>query len=143
MGDMPSTPTEKTAEQPTALILGLNIPEGGKAEIFSAKNKKTPLVTLTDSLPFEFKNSSSLVTCKDFQLGEKYILKVGKKSHTFTFDKSFITVGERKQEEFGGGFPGGPGGFPGGFGGPGGGQGFGGPGFGGPGGGQGGFGGGR
>ncbi len=87
MGDMPSVPTEETAKQPTALLIGINLAKGETLEIYEGEK---PIATIT--MPFTFIGSSSILTHPAFKAGQTYKIQIGDMSRTFTFDKNFITV---------------------------------------------------
>ena len=88
MGEMPSVPTQQTATQPTALLIGIDIAENQPIQIYD--HKGTLIDTIT--VPFSLKRSSSIVTHPQFKLGETYTVKTQNYTKTFTLNENFITV---------------------------------------------------
>jgi hypothetical protein len=88
MGEMPSVPTQQTAAQPTALLIGIDIAENQPIQIYD--HKGTLIDTIT--VPFSLKRSSSIVTHPQFKLGETYTVKTQNYTKTFTLNENFITV---------------------------------------------------
>lgn len=88
IGDMPSVPTNETAKQPTALLIGLDILKDEPVSIFDGKGKLIDTVTL----PFSFRRSASLVTSPAFKLGSTYTVKTKGYEKTFTLSEPFTTV---------------------------------------------------
>lgn len=88
MGEMPSVPTEKTAKQATALLIGVNFSEGQQVKLTDKAGK-----TLIDfKAPFDFARSSSLVSCPAFKMGNTYTLTSGKDTKVFELNKKFTTI---------------------------------------------------
>lgn len=88
MGEMPSVPTEKTAKQATALLIGVNFSEGQQVKLTDKAGK-----TLIDfKAPFDFARSSSLVSCPAFKVGNTYTLTSGKDTKVFELNKKFTTI---------------------------------------------------
>lgn len=88
MGEMPSVPTNKTAKQPTILLIGVNIVENEPVNIYDAGGKLVDTVTV----PFSMKRSASLVSSPAFKLGSTYTVKTKGYEKTFTLSESFTTV---------------------------------------------------
>lgn len=88
MGEMPSVPTNKTAKQPTVLLIGVNIVENEPVNIYDAGGKLVDTVTV----PFSMKRSASLVSSPAFKLGSTYTVKTKGYEKTFTFSENFTTV---------------------------------------------------
>ena len=88
MGEMPSVPTNKTAKQPTVLLIGVNIVENEPVNIYDAGGKLVNTVTV----PFSMKRSASLVSSPTFKLGSTYTVKTKGYEKTFTFSENFTTV---------------------------------------------------
>ena len=88
MGDMPSVPTQDTAKQPTALIIGINIVKDEPVQIYDNKGKL--LDTLT--VPFTLRRSSSIITTPEFKVGENYTVKTKDYEKTFTLSENFTVV---------------------------------------------------
>ena len=88
MGEMPSVPTNKTAKQPTVLLIGVNIVENEPVNIYDAGGKLVDTVTV----PFSMKRSASLVSSPTFKLGSTYTVKTKGYEKTFTFSENFTTV---------------------------------------------------
>ena len=88
MGDMPSVPTSKTAKQPTALLIGLNVVKDEPINIYDAAGTLLDTVTI----PFSMKRSSSLVSSPTFKLGGTYSVKTQGYEKTFTFTENFVIV---------------------------------------------------
>jgi hypothetical protein len=88
MGEMPSVPTQDTAEQPTALLLGINIVKDEPIQVLDSKNQ----VINTLTVPFALQNSSSLITSPLFQLGGSYTVKTQKYEKSFTLNDNFTIV---------------------------------------------------
>lgn len=88
MGEMPSVPTEKTAKQPTVLLIGVNIVENEAVNIYDAGGKLVDTVTV----PFSMQRSASLVSSPAFKIGGSYTVKTKGYEKTFTLTASFTTV---------------------------------------------------
>lgn len=88
MGDMPSVPTSKTAKQPTALLIGLNVVKDEPINIYDAAGTLLDTVTI----PFSMKRSSSLVSSPAFKLGGTYSVKTQNYDKTITFTENFTIV---------------------------------------------------
>ena len=88
MGEMPSVPTEKTAKQPTVLLIGVNIVENEAVNIYDAGGKLVDTVTV----PFSMQRSASLVSSPAFKTGGSYTVKTKGYERTFTLTASFTTV---------------------------------------------------
>ena len=88
MGEMPSVPTNKTAKQPTVLLIGVNIVENEPVNICDAGGKLVDTVTV----PFSMKRSASLVSSPAFKLGSTYTVKTKGYEKTFTLSENFTTV---------------------------------------------------
>lgn len=88
MGEMPSVPTNDTAKQPTALLIGINIVKDEPVQICDANG--TLLDTLT--IPFSLKRSSSLITTPQFKVGNTYTVKTKDYEKTFTLSENFTVV---------------------------------------------------
>lgn len=88
MGDMPSVPTAKTAKQPTVLFVGMNLIKGKDVVLRDAKGK----VLFKTEAPFSFNNSSSLFTCKDLKVGEKYTMECADWKKEFKMEESFCVI---------------------------------------------------
>ena len=88
MGEMPSVPTNATAKQPTALLIGLNITKDEPITICDAKGKCLDTITI----PFSLRRSASLVTSPTFKLGNAYTVKTKGYEKTFTLNEPFTTI---------------------------------------------------
>ena len=88
MGEMPSVPTNATAKQPTALLIGLNIVKDEPVMICDANGKCVDTITV----PFSMRRSASLVTSPAFKLGQSYTVKTKGYEKTFTLNEPFTTV---------------------------------------------------
>lgn len=88
MGDMPSVPTNETAKQPTALIIGINIQKDEPVYIFDAQGKQIDAVTV----PFSLGRSSSLITTPAFKVGETYTVKTKNNEKAFSLKENFTVV---------------------------------------------------
>ena len=88
MGEMPSVPTNKTAKQPTVLLIGVNIVENDPIDIYDAGGKLIHAVTV----PFSMKRSASLVSSPAFKLGSTYTVKTKGYEKTFTLSEYFTTL---------------------------------------------------
>ena len=88
MGEMPSVPTNATARQATALLIGLNVEKDEPISIYDASG------TLIDSvtIPFSLKRSASLVSSPAFKVGNSYTVKTKGYEKTFTLSEPFTTV---------------------------------------------------
>ena len=88
MGEMPSVPTNATARQATALLIGLNVAKDEPISIYDASG------TLIDSvtIPFSLKRSASLVSSPAFKVGNSYTVKTKGYEKTFTLSEPFTTV---------------------------------------------------
>lgn len=94
MGEMPSVPTNKTATQPTLLLVGINIVKNEKIAFYESDDKGNtkgePIFDVT--IPFSFNNSSSLVTCPQFTKGKTYTAKTKDYAKTFKIEENFSVV---------------------------------------------------
>lgn len=94
MGEMPSVPSEKTAKQPTILLLNMTIVKNETINIYESdengKAKGKPFKTIT--APFTFNNSASLVSCAEFKKGKTYTVETKDYKKTFTLKENFTTV---------------------------------------------------
>ena len=88
MGEMPSVPTNKSAKQPTALLIGLGVEKDEPIQVYDANNKLLETVTI----PFSLRRSASLVSNPAFKLGKTYTIKTKGYERTFTFKENFTTV---------------------------------------------------
>lgn len=88
MGEMPSVPTQESAEQPTALLLGINIVKDEPIQVLDSKNQ----VINTLTVPFALHNSSSVITSPLFQLGGTYTVKTKGYEKSFTLKENFTIV---------------------------------------------------
>lgn len=88
MDEMPSVPTNETAKQPTALLIGLNVVKDEPILICDASGKVLDTVTI----PFAMKRSASLVSSPAFKLGGTYSVKTQGYEKTFTFTENFTVV---------------------------------------------------
>ena len=81
-----STPNEKTAIQPTAMLEGVDLTEGDDVVVYDESSK----VIFSYRMPFAFPASNSLITCPQFKKGKTYLVQSRSFSKTLTFDKNFI-----------------------------------------------------
>ena len=88
MGEMPSVPTNETAHQPTALLIGLNITQDEPIEIRDEQGKLLNRLTV----PFSFQRSASLISCPEFQVGSTYTIKTKDYEKTFKLTEAFTVV---------------------------------------------------
>ena len=88
MGEMPSVPTQESAEQPTALLLGINIVKDELIQVLDSKNQ----VINTLTVPFALQNSSSVITSPLFKLGGTYTVKTKGYEKSFTLKENFTIV---------------------------------------------------
>ena len=88
MGEMPSVPTNKTAKQPTVLLIGLNVVADQPIHIYDGSGKLVDTVTV----PFSMKHSASLVSSPHFKVGNSYSVKTKDYEKTFTLSEPFTTV---------------------------------------------------
>ena len=88
MGELPSVPTNKTAKQPTAVLVGLNIVKDEPIIICDTSGKVHDTVTI----PFSMKRSASLVSSPAFKSGATYTVKTQGYEKTFTFTDNFTIV---------------------------------------------------
>ena len=88
MGEMPSVPTNETARQTTALLIGINIAKDEPVNIYDENGK----LILTVTIPFSMRRSASLVGSPDFKLGNTYTVKTKGYEKTFTLNDPFTAV---------------------------------------------------
>ena len=88
MGDMPSVPTQETAKQATALLIGINIAKDEPIQIYDSKGKLIDTITV----PFSLNRSSSLITSPLFNTGETYTVRTKNYEKTFTLSENFVTI---------------------------------------------------
>lgn len=89
MGELPSVPTQKTAIQPTALYVGIDMEEGKPVQLLDSKGK----VLCEFDAPFTFGRSSSLITAPEMRIGEKYTVKSAGKTYEIEMKEQFTTIG--------------------------------------------------
>lgn len=89
MGELPSVPTQKTAIQPTALYVGIDMEEGKPVQLLDSKGK----VLCEFDAPFTFGRSSSLITTPEMRIGEKYTVKSAGKTYEIEMKEQFTTIG--------------------------------------------------
>lgn len=88
MGEMPSVPTQDTAVQPTALLIGINIVKDEPIQISDSTGKLIDTITV----PFDLRNSSSIITSPKFHVGDTYTIKTKDYEKTFTLIQNFTIV---------------------------------------------------
>ena len=88
MGEMPSVPTNASAKQATALLIGLNVTKEEPIQIYNSNNKLIETVTI----PFSLRRSASLVTTPAFKVGNTYTVKTKGYEKTFTLNENFTAV---------------------------------------------------
>jgi hypothetical protein len=88
IGEMPSVPTDDTAKQPTALLIGLNLTKGEPVSIYHDGGKLIDTVTI----PFSMRRSASLVSTPAFKLGGSYTVKTKGYEKMFTLTTPFTAV---------------------------------------------------
>lgn len=88
MGEMPSVPTNETAKQPTALLIGINIVKDEPVSIYDVDGKLLEEVTI----PFSFRRSACLVSSPAFKNGGTYTAKTKGYEKTFTMTEPFTAV---------------------------------------------------
>lgn len=88
MGEMPSVPTQQTAKQLTAVLIGIDIAENQPIQLYD--HQGTLIDTIT--VPFTLKRSSSIITHPQFKIGETYTVKTQNYTKTFTLNENFIIV---------------------------------------------------
>ena len=88
MGEMPSVPTNASAKQATALLIGLNVTKEEPIQIYDSNNKLIETVTI----PFSLRRSASLVTTPAFKVGNTYTVKTKGYEKTFTLNENFTAV---------------------------------------------------
>ena len=99
MGEMPSVPTTETAQQPTALLIGLGIEKDQPVSIYKAdkKGKPTGKPLFTCTVPFAFQSSASLISSPAFQVGKKYVVKSADKTYPLELTEPFTVSRQGKQ----------------------------------------------
>ena len=88
MGEMPSVPTSETAEQPTALLIGLKVTKDEAINIYDKEDKLIHTLTA----PFSLRQSASIVSCPTFQVGGTYSVRTAGYEKRFTLDERFTIV---------------------------------------------------
>ena len=88
MGEMPSVPTNQTAKQATALMIGLSVTKDEPIQIYDSNSKLIDTITV----PFTMRPSASLVTSPAFKVGNSYTIKTKDYEKTFTLNENFTTV---------------------------------------------------
>lgn len=88
MGDMPSVPTNETAQQATALLIGLNVQKDEPILVFDSEGKQLESITT----PFSLQRSSSLISHPAFKVGKKYTVRTKGYEKTFTLTENFTTI---------------------------------------------------
>ena len=88
MGDMPSVPTQETAKQPTALLIGINIVKDEPIQLYDSQGKLLEAVTV----PFSLQRSSSLISSEKMQVGATYTVKTLNCEKTFCQTENFTIV---------------------------------------------------
>lgn len=88
MGEMPSVPTNKTAHQPTVLLIGLDVVKDEPITILDSSDRLIDTVTI----PFSLRRSASLVSSPHFKVGGTYKVKTKGYEKTFTIKEPFTAV---------------------------------------------------
>ena len=88
MGEMPSVPTNASAKQATALLIGINIVKEEPIYLYDSNNK----LLETFTIPFSLRRSASLVTTPAFKVGNTYTVKTKGYEKTFTLSENFTAV---------------------------------------------------
>lgn len=88
MGEMPSVPTNDTARQPTALLIGLQVDKDEPIQVCDASGKLLDTVTI----PFSLRRNATLLSSPSFTLGSTYTVKTKSQTRTFTLNEAFTTV---------------------------------------------------
>lgn len=88
MGEMPSVPTNDTAKQPTALLIGLDVVKDEPVLIMDSNGKQLASFTV----PFSMRRSASLVGSPYFKIGDTYSVKTKGYEKTFIFHEPFTIV---------------------------------------------------
>jgi hypothetical protein len=88
MGEMPSVPTNQTAKQATALMIGLSVTKDEPIQIYDSNSKLIDTLTV----PFSLRRSASIVTTPQFKVGETYTVKTKDYEKTFTLSEQFTIV---------------------------------------------------
>ncbi len=91
MGEMPSVPTNETAQQPTALLIGLNIQKGQPVSLYkaNAKGKATGKPLFSYTVPFDFQRSASIISHAALKTGQAYLLKSAGKDYPLKLTEPF------------------------------------------------------
>ena len=87
MGELPSVPSQETAEQPTVVFSGLSI---AKDEVLRIYDGNQEIFSMT--APFSFSGSSSLFTCPALRKGAEYTLRCSDGERKFTILDNFSVV---------------------------------------------------
>lgn len=87
MGDMPSVPTAETAHQPVVVLVGLPLEKGEQVLVYEGEKE-----VFGFDVPFNFRNSSSLVTHPAFRLGGSYRVVTKGYEQRFTLTELVTTV---------------------------------------------------
>lgn len=88
MGEMPSVPSNETAKQATALLIGINIEKDEPVYVYDGNGKLIDTVTI----PFSLRRSASLVGSPAFKVGNTYTVKTKGYEKTFTLNERFTAV---------------------------------------------------
>lgn len=94
MGEMPSVPTNETAKQPTALLVGLNITKNVPIKVFENDGNGNavgnPIAEFV--VPFSFRNSSSLISSPIFKVGKSYTVMNGNDKYEMKLVEPFTVI---------------------------------------------------
>ena len=85
---MPSVPTNASAKQASALLIGINIVKEEPIYLYDSNNK----LLETFTVPFSLRRSASLVTTPAFKVGNTYTVKTKGYEKTFTLNENFTAV---------------------------------------------------
>ena len=88
MGNMPSTPTQTTAKQPTLLFTGLTVRKDVSVVLKDSQGK----TLWSTPAPFSFNNSSSLLSMPSLKVGERYTIESGDLHTEFKLSENFTIV---------------------------------------------------
>ncbi|MDE7118314.1 MAG: hypothetical protein K2O61_06705, partial [Bacteroidaceae bacterium] len=80
--------TQDTAVQPTALLIGINIVKDEPILLTDSTGKLIDTFTV----PFDLRNSSSIITSPKFHVGDTYTIKIKDYEKTFTLMQNFTIV---------------------------------------------------
>lgn len=92
MRDEPSKPTNETSQQPSVLLIGMEVDEGTLIEVYEGTPQQPGERIDSFRVPFSMPRSSSIITYPEFQIGGHYFIRSAGKSYALELKEAFTIV---------------------------------------------------